>query len=60
MFDLMGVSKGYAITQLALVVNALWGIFVFQEVTEKSAKGKIYVGLAVALTGGILLSFSAS
>lgn len=54
--QLLGVAQGFPLTQLAIVVNTLWGVFVFKEVT--SAKGKILIaiGIALALTGAILLN----
>jgi glucose uptake protein GlcU len=58
MFDLMGVSRGFAISQLALVVNTLWGIFIFREITDAKTRIKILFGLAIALIGGIILSLS--
>lgn len=53
---LLGVSTGFPLTQLAIVVNTLWGVFVFKEVTSKSGKLIISLGIAMALAGAILLN----
>ena len=52
----LGYTNGFALTQLSIVVNTLWGAVVFKEIT--SAKGKILIatGVAVALVGAYILS----
>lgn len=48
-----GVS--YPILQCALIVAGLWGIFVFKEVTRCTQVLFFFVGVAILLTGVVLL-----
>lgn len=52
----LGVSQGYPLTQLAIVVNTLWGVFVFKEATNVRAKIFIGIGIVFAIIGAILLN----
>lgn len=54
--QLLGVAQGFPLTQLAIVVNTLWGVFVFKEVTSAKGKIMIAIGIVLALTGAILLN----
>ncbi len=54
----LGISFGFPLTQTALVVCGVWGIFVFKEIRVKE---KIYLwcaSLIIILTGVIMLSMS--
>ena len=52
----LGVAQGYPLTQLAIVINTLWGTLVFKEAT--SAQGKILIafGVTIALIGAFILN----
>jgi glucose uptake protein len=52
----IGVSQGYPLTQLCIVVNTLWGIFLFKEITKTKNKIFIAIGIAISLVGVIILS----
>lgn len=52
----LGVAQGYPLTQLGIIVNALWGTLVFKEVATKRGKILIAISVAIALTGAILLN----
>lgn len=52
----LGYSTGFALTQLAIVVNTLWGAFVFKEVTSTKGKLLILSGVLIALVGAFILS----
>lgn len=53
---LLGVSRGFPLTQLAIVVNTLWGVLYFKEVTTTKGKVMISLGIILALVGAILLN----
>ena len=52
----LGYANGFALTQLAIVVNTLWGALVFKEVTSKKGKILIALGVTIALIGAIILN----
>ncbi len=52
-----GFAIGVPLTQLALVVSALWGIFYFKEVKGKLVY-KVMLGVILLFAAGFLLSFS--
>jgi glucose uptake protein len=52
----IGVSQGYPLVQLGIVVNTLWGIFLFKEITTTKSKILIAIGIAVSLLGVIILN----
>jgi glucose uptake protein GlcU len=56
----IGVSQGYPLVQLGIVVNTLWGIFLFKEITTTKSKILIVIGIAVSLLGVIILSHAKS
>ncbi len=53
----LGYAIGAPLTQLALVVSALWGIFYFKEVKGKLVY-RVMLGVALLFIAGFLLSFS--
>ena len=52
----LGVSQGYPLVQLAIVVNTLWGVIYFREATNTKAKLLIFIGIIFAIIGAILLN----
>lgn len=52
----LGVSLGYPLTQLGIVVNTLWGMFLFKEVATKRGYLLVSIGVAITLAGAILLN----
>lgn len=52
----LGYGNGFALTQLAIVVNTLWGALVFKEVTTTRGKILIAAGVIIALIGAIVLN----
>lgn len=52
----MGVSRGYPLTQLAIIINTLWGIFFFREVTTRKGKFFILIGVIAAIIGALVLN----
>lgn len=54
----LGVSQGYPLTQLGIIVNALWGVLVFKEVTTVKGKMLIVLSIAIALSGALLLNIA--
>ncbi|MBI2970959.1 MAG: hypothetical protein HYY37_00905 [Candidatus Aenigmarchaeota archaeon] len=53
----LGLAVSMPLTQLALLVSALWGLFYFREAKGKT-KRKILAGALVMLAGGVLLALS--
>jgi glucose uptake protein GlcU len=58
--QMLGVAQGYPLTRLGIVVNTLWGILLFKEVTSTKGTLLIAVGIAMALAGAILLNVARS
>lgn len=54
----LGVSQGYPLTQLGIIVNALWGVLVFKEVATVKGRMLIVLSIAIALSGALLLNFA--
>ncbi|NIO43965.1 MAG: hypothetical protein GTN36_00190 [Candidatus Aenigmarchaeota archaeon] len=54
----LGISIGFPLTQLSLLIAVLWGIFYFKEVMEKKHKMKVLIGAIVMLLGAFLLAFA--
>ena len=52
----LGYANGFALTQLSIVVNTLWGALVFKEVTSTKGKILIAIGVAIALAGAFILN----
>lgn len=56
MVDRFGTGRGFTITQLSVVVNALVGIFVLKDPAPKSRAALLtFVGCVIATAGAILL-----
>lgn len=54
--DKIGAGRGFTISQLCVVVNALVGIFFFKDPKPKSKAALItFIGIIIALSGGIYL-----
>jgi glucose uptake protein len=52
----IGVAQGYPLTQLGIIVNTLWGVFVFKEITGIKSKIIIAVGILLAIIGAVVLN----
>ena len=54
----LGVAQGFPLTQMALIVNTLWGVLFFKEVA--TARGKFFIALSIAIAiAGIITLNSA-
>lgn len=53
--DYLGYGIGVPMTQLSLLVSALWGVFLFREVTGKRRLSLFSAALALLVGGAILL-----
>jgi glucose uptake protein len=52
----IGTGKGFTIAQLALVVNALIGVFLFKTPPAKSVAARwIFIGITISLLGAVYL-----
>lgn len=54
----LGVAVGYPLTQLGIVVNTLWGVFAFREVTTSAGKRLILLGVVLAIFGATLANMA--
>lgn len=53
----LGEGVGYSVTQAAMLVSGLWGIFYFNEVVSRTMRIKWFVSALIALFGILLLSY---
>ncbi len=51
--SLIGLSKGFPITQSAVLIAVLWGLFYFKEVTGLKDRVQVLIG-AMILIGGVV------
>lgn len=54
--SLIGLAKSIPLTQLAVLIAVLWGLFYFKEVGSTKGKLQVLAGAAVLLIGAIALS----
>ena len=52
----LGVCQGYPLTQLAIIVNTLWGTLLFKEVTTFRGRMLIACSVVLAIVGAIVLN----
>ena len=56
MIDLLGAGKGFTISQLSIVVNALVGIYLLKDPLPGTRVARLTLaGCIVAMVGGIFL-----
>lgn len=55
---LFGYAVGYPLLQLNLVVNQMWGVFVFGEYSTRKERIKLAVSTVIILAGAVLLTLS--
>lgn len=53
----LGEGAGYSVTQSAMLVSGLWGIFYFKEVTGVEAIMKWFLSASLTISGILLLSY---
>lgn len=56
--SLIGLAKGLPVTQSAVLVAVLWGLFYFKEITRRKQKMQVLAGAIILLTGIVTLGFS--
>lgn len=56
--SMIGLSKMGPISQFAVLVAVLWGLFYFKEITKRRQKMQVLAGAAVLVGGVIVLGFS--
>jgi len=54
--SLVGLAKGLPMTQLAVLVSVLWGLFYFKEVKKRRHRIQVLAGAIVLLLGIFILS----
>ena len=55
---MFGYAVGYPLLQLNLVVNQMWGVFVFGEYANRHGRIKLALSTIVILIGAVLLTLS--
>lgn len=55
---MFGYAVGYPLLQLNLIVNQIWGVFVFGEYASKKERVKLAISTVVILVGAALLTLS--
>eukprot|EP01028_Stygiella_incarcerata_P002441 TRINITY_DN1454_c0_g1_i1.p1 TRINITY_DN1454_c0_g1~~TRINITY_DN1454_c0_g1_i1.p1 ORF type:complete len:349 (-),score=80.30 TRINITY_DN1454_c0_g1_i1:78-1124(-) len=53
----LGLTVGFPLTQVALLVAGLWGMYVFHEISGKRNSVTFFAGAGIILLGAALLSF---
>ncbi len=56
--EYLGLAIGQPLTQFALVIGVLWGLFYFKETKDKKTKIKILIGSMLLFAAGALLTLS--
>lgn len=56
--SLIGLSKGFPITQSAVLIAVLWGLFYFKEIPGRRSKLQVLIGAGILLIGVIVLSIA--
>ena len=56
--SLIGLAKGLPLTQAAVLISVLWGVFYFKEITKRKEIVKVIVGAIVLISGIIILSLA--
>ena len=54
----LGLAIGQPLTQLALLVGVLWGLFYFKEISDSEIKRKVMLGTVLLFLAGVLLTLS--
>lgn len=52
----LGVAQGYPLTQLGIIINTLWGVLYFKEVTSQKTIILITISIFLALVGIFVLN----
>lgn len=55
---ILGIAIGFPLTQMALFVSVLWGLFYFHEIKGRDNLIKVFVSSIILFIGAIFLSFS--
>lgn len=56
--SLIGLSKGFPVTQSAVLIAVLWGLVYFKEITGQREKVQVLIGAVILITGIITLGFA--
>lgn len=56
--SLIGLSKGFPVTQSAVLIAVLWGLFYFKEITGRRNKLQVLLGAVILLIGVIVLGLA--
>jgi glucose uptake protein len=54
----LGISVGFPLTQMALFISVLWGLFYFHEIKNKSKIIRLFLGAIILFVGAVSLVLS--
>jgi len=55
---MFGMSRGFPLTQLAVLISAAWGLFYFKEFTQKKQIVRIMMSTVIILAGAFLIGLA--
>ena len=56
--DYLGLAVGQPLTQLALIIAVLWGLFYFKEIKNKKTVFRVLLGSILLFLAGVILTLS--
>lgn len=56
--SLIGLAKGFPITQASVLVAVLWGLYYFKEITQRKQVMQVLIGAVILLTGVAVLGLA--
>lgn len=56
--SLIGLAKGFPLTQAAVLIAVLWGLFYFKEITSRKHVTQVLIGAVILLSGVIFLGLA--
>lgn len=56
--SLIGLAKGFPLTQSAVLIAVLWGLFYFKEITSRKQVTQVLIGAVILLLGVIILGLA--
>ena len=56
--SLIGLAKGFPLTQASVLIAVIWGVFYFKEITKSSDIRKILIGSVILMAGVVILGLA--
>jgi len=55
---MLGMSRGYPLAQLAVLISTAWGLFYFKEFTQKKQRIRIMISTLIILVGALFIGLA--